>query len=198
MSQKVIPTAAAAVAAAAALEVAHFRSIPWCAAHLSASPNLVVEQAFSRTPKDQYEDALLSQTLNRKGAIPAFVTFYTKPAEARDLVREVKAFLSLGPMVNGWAGICHGGIAMTILDEVMGQLPAVNKLRGNLPDIPLMTAYLNTTFVRPVRTPTTIMVTARLLKVEGRKQFADAVIEDEKGEVLAKAEALFVMLKAKL
>ncbi|KAK3325914.1 HotDog domain-containing protein [Apodospora peruviana] len=187
-------------AAAAAVELAHFRAIPWCAAHLSA-PDVVIDRSFSRRPKPKFEDALLSYTLNRPDAIPAFVTFYRPPPPQEGpqaLVTEVKAFLSLGNLVNGWAGICHGGIVMTILDEVMGQIPAVNKLRGVMENIPLMTAFLNTTFLKPVKTPTTVLVTGKLVRREGRKYYIDGLIEDENGTALARAEALFVMLKARL
>ncbi|KAK3369957.1 HotDog domain-containing protein [Podospora didyma] len=191
--------------AAAAAEIAHFQSIPWCAKRLAAgSKNQVVTQSFSRLrgrEKPPQEDALISEALNRPDAIAGFITFYTPPPPTNskgELVREVHAFLTLGPMLNGWAGICHGGIVMTILDEVMGQLPAVNKLRGVMSDMPLMTAYLNTKFLRPVRTGTTIMVTARFTKIEGRKHWTEGFIYDEHGNVLASADALFIVLKARL
>ncbi|KAK3327064.1 HotDog domain-containing protein [Cercophora scortea] len=184
-------------AVAAAAELAHFQAIPWCAAHLS-KPNVVAHQSISRELKPRFGDALVSQSLNNKNAMAAFVTFYTRPADPSQLVEELGAFLTLGQMVNGWPGICHGGIIMTILDEVMGQLPAINKQRGLMPNNTIMTAYLNTKFIGPVRTPSTIMVTARAVKVEGRKHFYEAVVTGEKGEELAKADALFIFLKPKL
>ncbi|KAK3936362.1 Verlamelin biosynthesis protein B [Diplogelasinospora grovesii] len=191
-------------------DIAHFRSMPWCARHLSTTkPNerIVVEQALSRRPKKRLEDALFSYTLHTDDTIAAFATFYTlpDPDDGRELVRELKAFLTLGPMVNGWPGICHGGIVMTIMDEVMGLLPPINKRRGLIPTLPFMTAYLNTQFIRPVKTAetrtaakATILATARLDRIEGRKYFTNCTIEDESGTVLAKAEALFVLLKEKL
>ncbi|KAK0720938.1 HotDog domain-containing protein [Lasiosphaeris hirsuta] len=184
--------------AAATPDVLHFKAIPWCAAHLSSSPAVVAAQSFSRRAKPHYTDALIAQTLNTPDAIPYYATFYTPPADPRALVTEVGAFLTLGPLVNGWSGVCHGGIVMTILDEVMGQLAAANKERDVMADIPLMTAYLNTKFVKPVRTGTTIYVAAKFVRHEGRKYWSEAEVQDESGTVLAKGEALFVMLKAKL
>ncbi|KAM7207630.1 acyl-coenzyme A thioesterase THEM4 [Naviculisporaceae sp. PSN 640] len=183
--------------AAVEAEIAHFRAIPWCAEMLS-DPKLVVDQSFSRFEKPKFEDSLLSHTLNTPETIPGFITFYRPPEDPKAMVTELNAFISLGNLIDGWGGICHGGIIMTMLDEVMGQLPAVNKLRGNLPDVQLMTAYLNTKFLAPVRTPTVVMITSTLVKQEGRKYFINAVIRNERGQEMAKGEALFIMLKAKL
>ncbi|KAK3358846.1 HotDog domain-containing protein [Lasiosphaeria hispida] len=184
--------------AATSPDVLHFKSIPWCAAHLTSSPAVVAARSFSRRPKPNYTDALIAQTLNAPDAIPYYATFYTAPADPRALVTEVGAFLTLGPLVNGWRGVCHGGIVMTILDEVMGQLATVNKEREVMDDIPLMTAYLNTKFIKPVKTGTTIYVAAKFVKQEERKYWSEAEVQDENGNVLAKGEALFIMLRAKL
>lgn len=183
--------------AAVEAEIAQFRAIPWCAKILS-DPKLVVDQSYSRFEKPKFEDALLSHTLNSPETIPAFITFYSPPEDPKAMVTELNAFISLGNLIDGWGGICHGGIVMTMLDEVMGQLPAVNKLRGVMADVELMTAYLNTTFLAPVRTPTTVMITSRLVKQEGRKFYMNAVIRNEKGDELAKGDALFVQLRARL
>ncbi|KAK3365626.1 HotDog domain-containing protein [Lasiosphaeria ovina] len=216
-AQKQSPEAAAAAAAA---ELAHFDAIPWVRKQIddavARDSSVVVEQSYSRVLKPRGEDALVSRTLNRPDAIAGFITLYTPPPSPSPsptttaststpqpppppLVREITAYLTLGPSVNGWAGICHGGIVMTVLDEVMGQLPAVNKLRGAMvPALPLMTAYLNTRFLAPLRTGTTVVATARLIRVDGRKHFMEARICDERGEVLAEADALFVVLRARL
>ncbi|KAK1756804.1 HotDog domain-containing protein [Echria macrotheca] len=179
-------------------DVSHFQRIPWCAAHLS-SQNLIIETPHTRLPKPDHEEALMAQTLNRPDAIAAFAVFYTPPPSPSDLLEEVGAFLTLGPMLNGWKGICHGGIVMTILDEVCGQLAAINRARGVVKDIPMMTAYLNVKFVAPVRTGTTVLVRAWMARREGsRKYFVEGVMEDEGKRVLARAEGLFIQLKEKL
>ncbi|KAK4243524.1 acyl-coenzyme A thioesterase THEM4 [Corynascus novoguineensis] len=135
--------------------------------------------------------------------------------QPRPFINQVSALVALGPGLNGWEGICHGGMVVTLLDEVMGQLLAANRSEGLLPaDVPSMTAYLNTRFERPVRTDTAlsssggqqkndsattvVLVEARLRRHEGRKYWLEADVRGSEGEVLARAEALFVMLKAKL
>ena len=81
---------------------------------------------------------------------------------------------------------------MALLDWVAGLIPAINRLRGAFPAVPFVTAYLNTTFARPVRTPGTLLLTAEMVRMEGRKVFVTAKVLDEHNEVLAKADVLFV------
>ncbi|KAK4151166.1 acyl-coenzyme A thioesterase THEM4 [Chaetomidium leptoderma] len=193
-------------AAATAAQIAYFRAIPWCAAHLSSLPDLVIDQAVSRRLSHSARDTLLSRTLNRPDAIPAYITFYSPSSSISppSLIREVKSFLALGPMLNGWEGICHGGMVVTLLDEVMGQVFAVNKTLGRMEGNPVMTGYLNTRFEKPVRTggaaekASVVMVTGRLVRQEGRKYWMEGDVQGEGGVVLARAESLFVMLRGKL
>lgn len=181
-------------------DVAHFRAIPWCAAYLQKleSPNLVFKTPSIRFPREDYKDVLMSKILNRPDAMANFAVFYQEPKDPKVPVTEVGAFVTLGPMLNGWEGVCHGGIVMTLLDEVSGQLGEINVARGAIPNVTIMTAYLNTKFIAPVKTGTTILLKAKETRKEGRKFFIEASVESEEGVVLASAEALFVQLKAKL
>ncbi|KAK4188074.1 HotDog domain-containing protein [Podospora australis] len=184
--------------------IAYFRSIPWCASLLD-HPDIVISQSVSRVirPLHNMEDALISQTLNRTDAIPAYITFYSPPSPSSGaLVKEVSSLIALGPMVNGWDGICHGGIVMTLLDEVMGQLFAVNKQRKVMKKEPLLTGWLKTKFLKPVYTGTkeranVVLVVAKLTEVEGRKHATEAVVYGEDGTELARADAMFVQLRPK-
>jgi acyl dehydratase len=94
-------------------------------------------------------------------------------------------------------------MVVTLLDEVMGQVFACNKKHGLLPRIPVMTGYLNTRFEKPVRTGSVekgnvVLVRARMVKSEGRKYWMEGQVCGEGGEVMARGEALFVMLREKL
>ncbi|KAK3500318.1 HotDog domain-containing protein [Neurospora hispaniola] len=184
----------------AQMEIDHFRSIPWVAKHLS-KPHLVITQADSRKPKPGHCDVLFSQTLNSPETISAYIT--TVDGSEEGLITETLAFLTLGNKLNGWPGVCHGGMVMAMMDDLTGQLFTQNKKLKRMQNLPLMTAYLNTTFVKPVRTPCTIMVRCRITKVEGRKYWSEAaiIVEDEvTGEEveLARCDSLFVMLKSNL
>ncbi|KAH8751049.1 HotDog domain-containing protein, partial [Diaporthe sp. PMI_573] len=109
------------------------------------------------------------------------------------ILDEVRGFVTLGNKVDGWPGVCHGGVVAAILDEVPSMLTRVNA-----PGRSFMTAYLNVTYLGPVRTPGTIMVVSRLKRVQGRKVYVESVVEDENGEKLAKADTLFVETRAML
>ena len=178
-------------------EVEHFKSIPWCAKHLN-QPGVVVAETFCRLPPSVNSNVLFGQTLNSKDTISHFVTFYTEPADSDVQITELGAFLTLGTLVNTFPEVCHGGVVMSILDEVMGLLPLVNMMRGAYNGTPQVTAFFNAKFVKNVKTPSTILVTARYQKADGRKHLIEGRIEDENGTLRASAEGLFVDMKEKL
>ncbi|ROW15688.1 hypothetical protein VPNG_02155 [Cytospora leucostoma] len=198
---------AAVMSEAASIDdVQHFKSIPWCAKHL-ATPDLVLMRSWGRTLGQGLRDSLFAVTLNTPYTVASILAFYPDPdASAGPAgpqsppVEEIKTLISLGPLISGFAGVCHGGIVMAILDEVLSTCLHVNRQRGVIKarNTKLMTAYLNTTFLRPVEVPGTYLVRSRLQKVEGRKAFGTVWIEDENGAKLATADGLFVMIREKL
>jgi len=189
-----------------AKDLEHFRSIPWAEEHLSA-PNTTVLSPGSRSPRpSDTGDSIFALTLNTPATIAAFLVFYEDPpAAAAERVAELKGLLTLGPGLDGWPGVCHGGIVATILDEITGLIIPVNHTRDELAGRPrglpyqgYMTAYLNTKYLRPVPTGATVLATARIVKVDGRKLLVEGSIWDADSNLLASAEALFVGLKEKL
>ncbi|EOO01206.1 putative thioesterase superfamily protein [Phaeoacremonium minimum UCRPA7] len=178
-------------------EVEHFKSIPWCAAHLN-QPGVAVAETFCRLPPSVNSNVYFGQTLNTKDTISNFITFYTEPENSDNPITELASFITLGSLVNTFPEVCHGGVVMAILDEVMGLLPLVNMMRGVYHGPPQVTAWFNTKFIKHVKTPSTILVTARYQKAEGRKHLIEGRIEDERGVVRASAEGLFIDLKEKL
>ncbi len=176
----------------------HFRSIAWCRKHLAPANNVVMFDPGCRRVKASTEDTLYAQTLNTAQTISAFMLFYERPADDSSPVEELKAFVTLGSGLDGFAGVCHGGIVATILDEVLGLMTPLNRKRGAIPPMIYMTAFLNTTYVRPVATPGTYLVTARIVERRGRKLSVEGRIWDENSDVLAKADALFVGVRGSL
>ncbi|KAI1762468.1 HotDog domain-containing protein [Hypoxylon sp. FL1150] len=175
----------------------HFSSISWCSAHLKR-PRVIAGTPACRSPKANGEDTLMAETLTQTKTIVAFLEFYEEPPSPTDRVDLIKAFLTLGSGLNGHPDVCHGGIVSTILDEVTGLLIPINQQRGFMPDIPYFTAYLNVTFLRPVPTCATILAQAKIVKVQGRKYFAEGWIEDSDGTILARAEVLYLAVKSAL
>ncbi|KAK1985774.1 thioesterase superfamily protein [Colletotrichum cereale] len=205
-------------------DVQHFLGIPWCAT-LLGEPGTVCNTAPSRFPKPSTEDQLFSTTLRTDETVAAFAMFYKRPSSSSssaaaaamiktaptvaadddggDLIRELKALLTLGAGVNGHPNVSHGGIVATVLDETVGSIFLINKNEGLMPPDPenlrgFMTAYLNVTYLRPVETPQTVLCVAEVVRIKGRKWWIRGRIEDREGRVLAKAESLFVSLKEKL
>ena len=194
-----MPPATATTASSSSL--AHFLAIPWCAAHLrppSTPPNQHPKtlEPLSRVPKpDTTEDNLFAVTLSSGTTISHFLLFHRAPAAAGERIDELSALLTLQDGLNGFPGVCHGGVVAAVLDEVVGQLTPLNRAAlGGAGDI-YMTVDLRTRFRRPVRTPCSVLVVARLLRVEGRKVFIAAEMTGEDGLVLASAEAVFVRIQ---
>ena len=184
------------------LDRAYFLNIPWCASLLQ-DPSFTLIPTGSRQPKpSSTEDTAFAETLNTKATIGAYIEFYQKPAPGTAEINELRTLLSLGYGVNGHADICHGGIVAAILDEVMGNILTRNTQIGNEKIARHhFTVYLNTTYVRPVKTPQVVLVKSWVKEIKGRKYYTEGVIVDEKGLVLSKGEALFIGVlesKAKL
>jgi uncharacterized protein (TIGR00369 family) len=93
----------------------------------------------------------------------------------------------LGKRYTGPPGYCHGGIIATILDEAMGK---VNKLR----QVVALTSEITVKYLRPVPLNRPLRVESREVKVTGRNHINVAEILNEKGEVLARSQGLFIAI----
>ncbi|EXJ92883.1 hypothetical protein A1O3_01437 [Capronia epimyces CBS 606.96] len=127
------------------------------------------------------------------------------------LKSEVRTLLSLRPGLDGYPGICHGGIVATLLDEVMSVL--VSECRrsqgpeglspglgfkqgpGTNTDTDNVTADLHITYLKPVPTPAVVLCWAKIRAIQGRKYFVDGAIVNENTVMLARAEGLFIGVK---
>lgn len=180
----------------------HFKSIPWCAAYLTSvtEPTIYWPTPWERgTPGSG--DKFFASTLNTSLTIPHLLFFHRDPPPSsppNELIPDLFAFLQLESGIGGFPGYAHGGFVCTILDEITGLLCSLNRARGAMDRRPAMTGYLNTRFLKPVKVPGTVLARARVTRTEGRKSWVEGWLEDESGEVLAKAEAIFVNLKGRL
>ncbi|EPE10233.1 thioesterase superfamily protein [Ophiostoma piceae UAMH 11346] len=185
---------------------------------ITSSPD-TIDNAFATTLNSKDTIGAFTLFYNEPAAPAAAHPDYRPP------VVELKGFMRLGSGMNGHIGLAHGGFVATILDEVLGLLIPINRSRSRhnkrlglelpLPELaspaevaaaksgrmdnPYVTGYLNTTYVRPVKTMATILVTARYTRVEGtRKYYFEGGIHDENNQLLAKGECVFITLKGKL
>lgn len=81
-----------------------------------------------------------------------------------------------------------------VLDEVLGAIVTLNRERRVVRG-PFMTAYLNTTFIRPVKLPGVVRVTVSVVERDDRKMRLRGAMLDQGGAELARAEALFVQVR---
>lgn len=179
--------------------IAYFKTIPWCRAIIE-NPLYHTSPTNSRRPKGTTEDSFFAETLQTDRTIRKCLSINVAPDDNFNFtfpIREALTFFELGNGVNGFPNICHGGFVATLLDEVMGILLSVNQeylhwQKGEAVEISYMTAYLNMRYLAPVTTPGIVLGRAKVEKVEGRKIYIRAAIEDGEGKELTVAEALFI------
>jgi acyl-coenzyme A thioesterase PaaI-like protein len=174
--------------------LARLSQIPWCAELINAN-GLTAYISPSRVVKPDGADKLFNSTLKTESTIAEYVALYEDPKDREGPITELRGIVTLGSDVNGFPNVCHGGIVATLLDEVMGELINVNLKHRTIRRTSYMTGYLNTSYKGKVTTPGTYLVVARMGKMDGRKLFISATVEDGRGAVLTKGEALFIGLK---
>ncbi|KAF1823126.1 uncharacterized protein K489DRAFT_380526 [Dissoconium aciculare CBS 342.82] len=184
--------------------------IPWIAS-LVAAPDIVAGIPGCRFPKSSTEDSLLAQTLKTGDALSTCLYFYRNPAAASSdpgsPIPEISTVFTLGSAMNGHPHILHGGMLATLLDESMGVYVSTNEKRerfartGDEQDragkgqAPKFTAELKVTYLKPLRTPGTVVVAVRLVRKEGRKEWMVAEARQLQGEsvvLVARGEGLFI------
>lgn len=179
--------------------ISYFKSIPWCARLLEDDGSLVVQVSPNRTVLPGLENQFIASTINSNSTISDWLLFYKRPVTKLSGIETLNALVSLGYELTGFPGSLHGGIVSVIVDEVAGLHIVLN---GHVPgtelDKSFRTAYINTSYLRPVPTPATVLVRSWIAKVEGRKHLVRVEIEDENGQTLAKAEVLYISIKGKL
>ena len=176
----------------------YFQSTPWCA-KLLAEPDVAIFPHPSLRRKESTEDELIAVTLNTDRTIRSWLTYYKRPAASTTRVTEAYNLLRLGPGLNGYANVVAGGIVGVILDECMGLLGLLNRSLGfPFAQGSLVTANLNTNYLKAIPTPGIYLATATLQGFKGRKCYFNASIKDGEGTVLATADSLWIDTGAKL
>jgi len=100
---------------------------------------------------------------------------------------EVVAQFTPGPHLQGFAGLLHGGIAATVLDDVMNNLVA--RMRGRM----VVSGSLEVRFLKPVQLGPALECRARLVQERGRFFRAEAELRVRgENEVLVAGNCLMV------
>lgn len=97
----------------------------------------------------------------------------------------ISGALELGDAFEGPPGHVHGGVSAALLDEAMGM--AVWSA-----GYPVVLVNLNTSYEAPLPLHRLISVQARLLRVEGRKVFAEGALLLPDGKAAVRGTGIFV------
>jgi len=102
----------------------------------------------------------------------------------------IAAFFTPGPHLQGFAGVLHGGIAATVLDDVMNNL--VSRTRAE----PVVTTTLEARSRRPVPVGEALVCHAHLTEERGRFIRAEGEIRlAGSPDALVKGKCLMVKVK---
>ncbi|KAI8640767.1 HotDog domain-containing protein [Parasitella parasitica] len=98
-------------------------------------------------------------------------------------------FTHFGSNLCGHDGIIHGGLAATVLDEMLAYVTI-----PSLPGSTGFTANLNVNYRKPIRSNQWVVIRGELERVEGRKAWGKAWIEtkDDTPVILTEATALYI------
>ncbi|ATY67407.1 Thioesterase superfamily member 4 [Cordyceps militaris] len=183
-----------------------FSSIPHTKAYLEPARDLLPVPFYSRAPKVDGADTFFGETVNSRDTIPhallllrGDIARLAYSFDDRGCRPDTVALVQLGTKLNGYRDTTHGGLLAALLDEVVGfnvdglcscveaqEAPAAGPSRNRL-----YTAYLNTSYKRPV-SPGVYAVESRLVRRDGRKWFLQGRIVGAEGAVYTEAEVLYI------
>jgi uncharacterized protein (TIGR00369 family) len=90
---------------------------------------------------------------------------------------------------QGWAGIVHGGLVATVLDEAMIYAAGAKGLK-------CVTGEMTVRFVKPALTGVTYALKGRFLEDQGRIVLAESVLVDGQGQEIARANGKLFKIQA--
>ena len=99
----------------------------------------------------------------------------------------VRANVTLRPEFQGWRGLAHGGIAMSLLDEAMAHAAGFAGHRG-------VTASMNIRFRKPIPLGEPLEVTGDVKWTRRNVLGLGARVTDSEGTVLVEGEGNFVSM----
>jgi acyl-coenzyme A thioesterase PaaI-like protein len=103
---------------------------------------------------------------------------------------EVTGQVTITDLQQGAPGRAHGGVLAMVMDELLGSLNWLFRRRS-------VTAHLGIDYIQMVPVDSTLYLSARAERVDGRKLFTsgEARLNGPDGEVCCRAEALFIQLR---
>ncbi|TQV92606.1 hypothetical protein V2A60_009079 [Cordyceps javanica] len=189
-----------------------FSTVPHAKAYLDSSRDLLPVPFYSRSPKVDGADTFFAETIKSRDTIPHALLLLRgaiarleykfdddngNGAAGSSWQPDTVSLFQLGNKLNGYRDTTHGGLLASLLDEVVGfnvdgLCSCAEAQDGNGQSRNrLYTAYLNTTYRRPV-SPGVYAVESRLVRRDGRKWFLQGRIVGAEGAVYTEAEVLYI------
>ncbi|KAI1653681.1 HotDog domain-containing protein [Daldinia decipiens] len=124
-------------------------------------------------------------------------------------INSAPLIFDLCPGVNGYNGTAQGGFISSLIDEAMGNLIFTNyQVQGreeaqgrrlprgvlNLNNARFFTASMTVRFLKHLPTPQTVVVTASLNRIEGRKMSLDVTVKNKHQVEFARCDGLWMSL----
>ncbi|KAH8698858.1 HotDog domain-containing protein [Talaromyces proteolyticus] len=145
-------------------------------------------------PDDVRREHLVAGLMSGSESIP--VTPYSFLEQTQEGYK-LTMILYVGPNLSGHPGWAHGGFIATLLDESIARCAF-----QAMPTKVGVTANLSINYRKPIQLRQYLVVTARTVRTEGRKVFAEGWIEkfqadddNYEQEILAEASAVVVSLQ---
>jgi uncharacterized protein (TIGR00369 family) len=97
----------------------------------------------------------------------------------------------IGAEYQGGSGYLHGGIIALLLDEAMSKAARFHPEKS----LQAVTADLRVEYKRPIPVDSDIIVEGFVARRDGRQLYHEGEIRNEAGELLARGEGRFVVIK---
>lgn len=191
-----------------------FAPLQWAVPHLT-SPNWDIRTRV-RT-NDPSSDLFCRTAMRAHDGVSHWLELHPKPAPGEP-VKTTLSLVKFGHGLGGYAGICHGGAILTLMDEALalpyvaqaGQVFGANmaeqhkatwdSLRQGKPLAEVLkgmyvTAKLDIKFLSPVLAPGIVGIETEVLDMSSSKMKVRAVMKDAKGTPLVQAEGVWVKIR---
>jgi acyl-coenzyme A thioesterase PaaI-like protein len=196
-----------------------FAPLKWATPFLTAPDCIVRDRYRGRTPTI---DRFCRGAMKADDGMQRWVELYQEPTPGSTVAFTTLSLCKYGPGLTGYSGICHGGAVMTMMDEALGWamvvqealaagknpkewldlddgtafkkmqeegVPVEKALRGWL-----VTAGLNTKFLKPVLCPGVVGIEVTIIGSKGNKMKIRGVMKDGNGTPLVQADGVWVRL----
>ena len=188
------------------LPLSHFSSIDWTRDLLTSSPNTHIYLPQCRNPITNLQDQFFANLLGASGGLNHMLCYFSVPDgegvhDPKTPIKQISTLYTLGEKVTGVAGILHGGVTMSLVDEAMSQIIELNSAlmkEGQTWTNTSVTATLEIKFLSGIPASSTVVAHAWLESTERRKSRVCCELVGEDGQMFASVKSIWVSLLANL